>query len=198
MPSLLPREWIDATSVIRAPIQRPSPSVHRVGFSSSLTRLVIGSLALRPALLLFGNSRPRITTTPLPHVTGAYGQRPGRDFNPLDLLLLLPTVRSWLSTSRGSAATRQPGPMTATLCIVEELRRVLASLVYRHGLALVEVDDYCESNQGSVRAPCWALDAMKKEREGRAAQGGGGDYAALLGHLQPARAWVGLGLKVGG
>ncbi|MBW6513116.1 MAG: type II toxin-antitoxin system MqsA family antitoxin [Desulfuromonadaceae bacterium] len=30
-----------------------------------------------------------------PHIraTGAYGQLPGRDFNPLDLLLLLRTVR---------------------------------------------------------------------------------------------------------
>ena len=30
---------------------------------------------------------------PLPHATGVYGQLPGRDFNPLDLLLLLRTVR---------------------------------------------------------------------------------------------------------
>ncbi len=82
-----------ATSVIPASIQRPSPSDHRVGFSTSFTRLLMGSLALRPALLLFGNSRPRVTTTPLPHATGAYGQLPGRDFNPLDLLLLLRTVR---------------------------------------------------------------------------------------------------------
>ena len=79
-----------------APIRRPSPSDHRVGFSNSFTRLRVGSLALRPALLLFGNSRPRVTATPLPHATGAYGQLPGRDFNPLDLLLLLRTVSiSW-------------------------------------------------------------------------------------------------------
>lgn len=51
----------------------------------------MGSLALRPALLLCGNSRPRVAATPLPHATGAYGQLPGRDFNPLDLLLLLRT-----------------------------------------------------------------------------------------------------------
>src|SRR5216684_8878716 len=94
MPSLLPRESMDATSVIPAPIQRPSPSDHRVGFSSSFTRLLLGSLALRPALLLFGNSRPRVTTAPLPHATGAHGQLPRRDFNPLDLLLLLRTVTS--------------------------------------------------------------------------------------------------------
>jgi hypothetical protein len=53
----------------------------------------MSSLALRPATLLFGNSRPRVTTTPLPHATGAYGQFPGRDFNPLDTLLLLRTDR---------------------------------------------------------------------------------------------------------
>ena len=64
-----------------------------------LTRLRVGSLALRPALLLFGNSRQRVTTMPLPHATGAYGQLPGRDFNPLDLLLLLRTVRPILYSS---------------------------------------------------------------------------------------------------
>ena len=92
MPTLLPREMMLATSVISALIQRPSPSDHRVGFSNSFTRLRLGSLALRPALLLFGNLRPRVTTTPLPHATGAYGQFPRRDFNPLDLLLLLRTA----------------------------------------------------------------------------------------------------------
>ncbi len=56
-------------------------------FPIRFTRLHIGSLALRSALLLLGNSRPRVTTAPLPHATGAYGQLPGRDFNPLDLLL---------------------------------------------------------------------------------------------------------------
>lgn len=58
----------------------------------------MGSLALRPALLLFGNSRPRVATTPLPHATRVYGQLPGRDFNPLDLLLLLRTVKSCIDT----------------------------------------------------------------------------------------------------
>ncbi|WP_245725090.1 reverse transcriptase domain-containing protein, partial [Nitrosomonas halophila] len=58
---------------------------------TSFTRLLMGSLALRPALLLCGNSRPRVAATPFPHATGAYGQLPGRDFNPLDLLLLLRT-----------------------------------------------------------------------------------------------------------
>ena len=54
----------------------------------------MGSLAFRPAILLFGDSRPRVATTPLPHATEAYGQLLGRDFNPLDLLLLLRTVTS--------------------------------------------------------------------------------------------------------
>ena len=98
MPTLLPREMMCATSVVSAPIQRPSPSDHRVGFSNSFTRLRVGSLAFRPALLLFGNSRPRVTTTPLPHTTEVYGQLLGRDFNPLDLLLLLRTVRSFIIT----------------------------------------------------------------------------------------------------
>jgi hypothetical protein len=39
-----------------------------------------------------------IDLTPKALATGAYGQLPGRDFNPLDLLLLLRTV----SSSEGS------------------------------------------------------------------------------------------------
>jgi len=85
---------ICTTSVVSVHIRRPSPSDNRVGFSNSFTRLRLGSLAWRPALLLFGNSRPRVTATPLPHATGAYGQLPGRDLNPLDLLRLLRTLRS--------------------------------------------------------------------------------------------------------
>lgn len=38
--------------------QRPSPSDHRVGISSSFTRLPLGSLALRPAALPMGNFNP--------------------------------------------------------------------------------------------------------------------------------------------
>ncbi|MCI5140859.1 MAG: hypothetical protein D3909_03845, partial [Candidatus Electrothrix sp. ATG1] len=44
MPSLLPRESTCATSVIPVPIQRPSPSVHRVGSSNWFTRLLRGFL----------------------------------------------------------------------------------------------------------------------------------------------------------
>ena len=94
MPSLLPRESTRATSVRTARARRPSPFDHRVGFSNSFTRLLMSSLALRPAHLLFGNSRPQITPVPLPHATKAYGQLLGRDFNPLDTPLLLRTVRS--------------------------------------------------------------------------------------------------------
>ena len=102
MPSLLPRESTCATSVFTAPAQRPSPFDHRVGFSNSFTRLLMGSLTLRPTILLFGNSRPRVATTPLPHATEAYGQLPGRDFNPLDLLLLLRTEKSAVDGTRNS------------------------------------------------------------------------------------------------
>ena len=108
MPTLLPRESMNATSVIPASIQRPSPSDHRVGSSNSFTRLHIGSLAFRPALLLFGNSRPCVTATPLPHATGAHGQLPGRDFNPLDLLLLLRTVKSCIHTSHIASPLGSP------------------------------------------------------------------------------------------
>ena len=94
MPSLLPRESTCAISVLTTHVQRPSPFDHRVGFSISFTRLPIGSLALRPAILLFRNSRPWIAPAPLPHATKAYGQLLGRDFNPLDTLLLLRTVNS--------------------------------------------------------------------------------------------------------
>ena len=56
--------------------------------------------------LLCGNSRPRVTATPLPHATEAYGQFLGRDFNPLDALLLLRTVRPCLSGGREAQSER--------------------------------------------------------------------------------------------
>ena len=111
MPSLLPREPTRATSVISAHVRRPSPFDHRVGFSNSFTRLLIGSLALRPAILLFGNSRPRITPAPLPHATKAYGQLLGRDFNPLDTLLLLRTVKPCLFPLSHGALSRGFGQL---------------------------------------------------------------------------------------
>ena len=94
MPSLLPRKSMCDISVVPAHIQRPSPFIDRIGFSFTFTRLLIGSLTLWPVILLFGNSRPCVTTTPLPHATKAYGQFLGRDFSPLDLLLLLRTNAS--------------------------------------------------------------------------------------------------------
>jgi hypothetical protein len=63
---------------------RPSPYDQWVGISNQVTRLRAGSLALRPAALSFGNSRPSVARTPLPRATGVYGQFPGRDSNPLD------------------------------------------------------------------------------------------------------------------
>jgi len=61
-----------------------------------VTRLPVGSLALRPATSPFGNLRPLIAQTPLPRATQAYGQLLGRDFNPQDKRLLLRTVTSRL------------------------------------------------------------------------------------------------------
>jgi hypothetical protein len=82
-------------------------NVHPAAFllrpKSRLPHLVyeatIGSFSLRPAQLLFENSRPRVATTPLSHATGVNGQLPGRDFNPQDLLLLLRTVCPPIITS---------------------------------------------------------------------------------------------------
>ena len=81
----------------------------------------MGSLALRPALLLFGNSRPRVTTTPLPHATGAYGQLPGRDFNPLDLLLLLRTDRPRFPLIATVNCEKQPKTVVCPQWSVEHL-----------------------------------------------------------------------------
>src|SRR3972149_12251661 len=85
MPPLLPRESVDTTSVIPASIQRPSPSDQRVGSSICVTRLRLGSLALRPAALPLGNLRHPIARTPLPGAKKVYGQLLSRDFNPLDI-----------------------------------------------------------------------------------------------------------------
>ncbi len=77
--------------------------------------------------MLLGNSRPRVTTTPLPHATGAYGQLPGRDFNPLDLLLLLRTVKAYateLGVSLGQEGTAGKGHELAAI------KSLLDTLVY--------------------------------------------------------------------
>jgi hypothetical protein len=58
------------------------------------------ALALTSNVRLRTRRRPSVTTTPLPHATGAYGQHPRRDFNPLELLLLLRTVSSNIQTLR--------------------------------------------------------------------------------------------------
>ena len=64
--------------------------------SSSFSRLLLGSLALRPAALPSGNLRPLITQTPLPCATGVHGQFPGRDFNPLDKAVVTANGRAFL------------------------------------------------------------------------------------------------------
>src|SRR3972149_8979640 len=117
MPPLLPRESVDTTSVIPASIQRPSPSDQRVGSSICVTRLRLGSLALRPAALPLGNLRHPITRTPLPGAKKVYGQLLSRDFNPLDIPPITangsdPFKLLALSCSRmmtGPATSREPG-----------------------------------------------------------------------------------------
>ena len=91
MPPLLPRRFADVASIARTSAPRPSPFRHEVGNRIKFTRLLLGSLALRPASLSFRNSRPPIARTPLLRTTKAYGQFLGRDFNPLAQLLLLRT-----------------------------------------------------------------------------------------------------------
>ncbi len=143
MPSLLPRESMSATSVIPAPFQRPSPSDHRVGFSTSFTRLLIGSLALRPALLLLENSRPRVATAPLPHATEAYGQLHGRDFNPLDLLLLLRTARFWARTLDLLVVTLPALILSSTIGTVDGGSSVLFLLAFGIAVLLPFFLDAC-------------------------------------------------------
>ena len=59
-----------------------------------VTRLPVGSLALRPAPSPCGNLRPLIAQPPLPRATQSYGQLLGGDFNPQDKRLLLRTAIS--------------------------------------------------------------------------------------------------------
>ena len=82
MPPLLPREIRWNASVLSFHRQRPSPSDHRVGLSNQVTRLRLGSLALRPATLPLGNSQPPIARTLLPGARKVYGQLLSRDLNP--------------------------------------------------------------------------------------------------------------------
>ena len=50
-----------------------------------MTRLHVGSLALRPAILPMGNLQPLVTQTLLPGAKEVYGQLPLLDFNQLEL-----------------------------------------------------------------------------------------------------------------
>ena len=63
-------------------------------YSIQATRLHIGSLSLRPAILPCGNLRPLITQTPLPRATEVHRQFSRRDFNPQDKRLLRHTVKA--------------------------------------------------------------------------------------------------------
>ena len=82
MPPVLPRKIRWDALVLPSHRQRPSPSDHRVGISTQVTRLPLGSLALRPAVLHPRNSRPSVTRAPLRSTTMAYEQIHRRDFNP--------------------------------------------------------------------------------------------------------------------
>ena len=61
MPSLLSRKITQTASVIQTCIRRPSPCVHWVGISKyGLTRLLMGSLSLRPHLCQLGTYDSRL------------------------------------------------------------------------------------------------------------------------------------------
>jgi hypothetical protein len=85
MPPLLPRKNRRNASVLSFRRLRPSPLDHRVGFFKLVTRLLIGSLALRPATLPMENLQPPVTRTLLPGAKEVYGQLLLLDFNQPDL-----------------------------------------------------------------------------------------------------------------
>ena len=138
MPPLLPRESMHATSVLPAIIQRPSPSDQRVGFSIRVTRLRLGSLALRPAALPLGNLRPPITRTPLPGARKAYGQLLSRDFNPLDIPPITANTQAPFPCTvkvRGdgpASPARRPSGVAAPRPKGEALPQIAATQRYLH------------------------------------------------------------------
>ena len=75
-----------ATSVISTPIQRPSPSDHRVGSSNLVNEANTDSLALRPAISPLQNLQHPITQMLLCGATEMNGKFLGQDFNLLDRL----------------------------------------------------------------------------------------------------------------
>ena len=80
----------------------------------SVTRLRLGSLALRPAALPLGNLRPPITRTPPPGARKAYGQLLSRDFNPLDIP---PITANGLSPFNSDPPpTRRPETTSSGVC----------------------------------------------------------------------------------
>ena len=94
MPPLLPREIRWNASVISSHRLRPSPQSDRVGISISVTRLPVGSLALRPAALPQRNLQPPVTRTLLPGARKVYGQLLSQDLNPIDMQPLRHTTSS--------------------------------------------------------------------------------------------------------
>src|SRR5664279_358026 len=99
MPSLLPRKITQTGSVIRI-CDIGLPLVSRGSASPNrLTRLPVGSLALRPAALPMETYDPLLPERRSLELPGRIGQFPGRDFNPLDIQLLLRTDTAHVSRS---------------------------------------------------------------------------------------------------
>jgi hypothetical protein len=98
---------VDATSVIPASIQRPSPSDHRVDVSNFVYNATHGFTCVTAcSLAVWKLTTPRYRGA-ASSCYRAYGQLPGRDFNPLDLRLLLRTV--WLAFSTAAPALVSSG-----------------------------------------------------------------------------------------
>ena len=97
MPPLLPRKF--PRGIVR-PVNRPDAGLPLLttgsATSSLVSRLLLSSLTLRPAVSSPGNLRPRIAPTPLPRTTESHGHLPRRDFNPQDHCLLLHTVSPFI------------------------------------------------------------------------------------------------------
>ncbi len=74
--------WRGGACVVSSHRRRPSPTVQRVGVFALFTRLHLGSLALRPAVLHHRNSGPPVIRTPLRDTTKVHEQLLWRDLNP--------------------------------------------------------------------------------------------------------------------
>lgn len=122
--------------------QRPSSGLplQDTGSASpfSVTRLRLGSLALRPCCFALGNSRPPITRTPLPAARKAYGQLLSRDFNPLDIPPITANTQAPFPCTvkvRGdgpASPARRPSGVAAPRPKGEALPQIAATQRYLH------------------------------------------------------------------